>query len=117
MQLLTVFWLDVYLCQDVNEAVTLFTDRITHILDTMAPVKTFQMRSNYAPWLSQETKQLMRERDIAQHRASSSKLNCDWNYYKNLRNQVNRLLKRKKLSGKPRSCKVCLRILVWYGKI
>ena len=35
-------WWDVYLITDVNEAVQLFTTKVTTILDQMAPVKTFQ---------------------------------------------------------------------------
>ena len=35
-------WWDVYLTTDVNEAVQLFTTKVSTILDQMAPVKTFQ---------------------------------------------------------------------------
>ena len=56
-------WLDIYLCNDSNSAVELLSNKITAILDIMAPMKTFQIRSNYNPWLSQETKNLIDERE------------------------------------------------------
>ena len=33
-------WLDVYLCSDVDQAVLLLSNKITTILDMMAPMKT-----------------------------------------------------------------------------
>ena len=39
-------WLDLYLCEDVDAAVEIFTGKITDILDEMAPMKTFQVRTN-----------------------------------------------------------------------
>ena len=100
-----VKWLDIYLCEDVNLAVRLLNEKLTMILDEMAPVKTIQVRNNYAPWLSTATKELMRERDIAQHRAVESKLEADWNKYKSLRNQVNSLVKTEKSSWQAQKMK------------
>ena len=61
-------WLDIYLEEeDVNRAVRIFTENMTSILnrEDMAPVKTIQNRKNYCPWISDETKDLMRQRDEA----------------------------------------------------
>ena len=51
-------WLDVYLCTDVDLAVKLLSDKITVILDQMAPMRTVQIRTNYIPWLSKPTKDM-----------------------------------------------------------
>ena len=91
-----ISWLDVYLCEDVNFAVQTFSKKINEILDALAPMRTIQVRKNYAPWLSQDTKDLMKERDHAQQRASITNLDQDWNYYRHIRNQVNRVLKNEK---------------------
>ena len=42
-------WLDIYLCEDVEKAVNLFTKNITELLDQqdVAPVKKIQNRKNY----------------------------------------------------------------------
>ena len=53
--------LDVYMCTDVDKAVRILSSKITSILDKMAPMKTVQVRTNYNPWISQETKTLMLE--------------------------------------------------------
>ena len=86
-------WLDVYLCSDVDMAVKLLSDKITFILDEMAPMKTIQIRSNYNPWLSQQTKDMMEERDRMQKLAVETKDQEDWKKYKMLRNKINNRLK------------------------
>ena len=60
-------WWEVYNCGTVDEAVRMFTEGVNRILDRkdMAPVRTFQQRQKYAPWLSAETKSMMAERDSA----------------------------------------------------
>ena len=62
-----IHWWDVYKCENVNDAVQVFTKLVCEILDRddMAPIKTFQQRRKYATWLSEETKLLMAERDEA----------------------------------------------------
>ena len=43
--------------------VEIFTDNINKALDEVAPLKTFTVKSNYRFGLSQETKDLMKQRD------------------------------------------------------
>ena len=83
-----ISWLDVYLCTDVNKAVKLISDKILFILDLMAPMKCIQIRNNYNPWLSDETRKFMTERDILHRTAIDSKKESDWIKYKKVRNQV-----------------------------
>ena len=40
-------WLDLYLCNDADTAVELLTSKLTFILDTLAPMKTIQIRTKY----------------------------------------------------------------------
>ena len=89
----TISWLDLYLCEDVEKAVEIFTKNITDILDIMAPMKTFQVRANYAPFLSKETRDLMKARDELHKLASETKTKEDWNSYKKIRNLINNRLK------------------------
>ena len=77
-----ISWLDVYLCSDVDEAVEIFTKKITDILDEMAPMKCIQIRSNYSPWLCKDTLDLMKARDEVQKLASETKCRDDWVKYK-----------------------------------
>ena len=54
-----------------------------------APIKNFQVRTNYAPWLTQETKDLMAERDKVQGLAAQTRDPEKWRQYKSLRNRIN----------------------------
>ena len=47
-------WLDVYLSEDVNIAVSILTNRINEVLDVIAPFKIIQIRKRYNPWMSQK---------------------------------------------------------------
>ena len=71
-------WLDVYLSEDADEAVGLFTNKITDMLEDMAPMRTIQVRANYVPWISKETLDLMKERDDLQKLASETKTREDY---------------------------------------
>ena len=88
-----ITWLDLYLTNDVNQAVQLLSDKITFILDSMAPLRTIQVRTSYAPWLSKETINLMKERDTLQKKASETGSREDWVKFKSVRNKINNRLK------------------------
>ena len=79
-------WYDLYMCEDPSQAAELLTQKLTTILDEMAPIKTFQIRVKYAHWMSANTKDLLKVRNIAQETAARSKKPEDWLAYKNLRN-------------------------------
>ena len=49
---------EVLLCTDPNVAAEMLTQKINYVLDFMAPVKIFQTKTNYVPWMSKETKLL-----------------------------------------------------------
>ena len=91
-----VKWWGVYSCNDVDVAVDIFTGILTDILDIMAPIKTFQLRTKYATWVSKGTLQKIKSRNEAQQVASQTGLQADWEAYKKLRNQVTSLLRRDK---------------------
>ena len=79
---------EVYSCSNVDVAAELLTRKITDVLDDMAPIKRFQTRTKYAPWLSNRTKNLMAEREAAQNKASQTDSLEDWRIFRSLRNQV-----------------------------
>ena len=75
-------------CMDANKAAEMLLSKLTMVLDEMAPIKTIQTRSHYAPWLSEEAKALQAERNAAQERAALSEDPDDWRLFWSLRNQV-----------------------------
>ena len=102
-----VSWLDVYMCTEVDKAVELFTEKLTVILDDMAPMKSIQIRTNYAPWLSRDTMELMKARDEVQKLASETKSRDDWVKHKQLRNKVNNKLKYEEASWQKKRLAGC----------
>ena len=91
-------WLDIYLSTNVDTAVQKLTDRITTVLDKYAPVQTVQIRSRYAPWLSNATKQVMQQRNRAQQALLRSPDQEKSREYKNLRNRATNLIRKDKRS-------------------
>ena len=58
------------------------------ILNNHAPVKVFQSRKHYAPWLSNETKQMITERNSLKLQSTISNDPQILKEYKKLRNQI-----------------------------
>jgi hypothetical protein len=75
-------------CNDTDTATELLVSKLTGILDTLAPIITIQVRSNYVPGLSDETKLLQKERNLAQEKAAQTDDPDDWRYFRSLRNQT-----------------------------
>ena len=100
-------WWDVYSSNDVNRAVELFTEKISNILDRMAPIKIFQNRNNFAGWLSQKTKDKMKERDSLLKKASTTKQDSDWKHYRKIRNEVTGMQRNDKQEWKKQSLRSC----------
>ena len=94
----------------------LFTNKVNNILDKMAPVKTFQTSSKYCPWLSEETKKLIKERNRSQELLSESKTDENFKNYKNYRNKVTSSLKKDKHNGRKLNWKAAIMILENSGK-
>ena len=91
-----ISWWKIYSCNDIDLAVQMLSEEISNILDVMAPIRVFQIRTNYAPWLSCTTKELMKKRDFAQKKAGETNSIDDWNEFKGLRNRINNILKTEK---------------------
>ena len=106
-ELENISWWEAYASEDVDVAVDIFTKKLTDILDRMAPVKKFQVRTKYATWLSEDTKEKIKDRDRAQEVAALSGSQEHWSVYKQLRNDLTTVLRKEKLSweqGKLEQC-------------
>ena len=62
---------EILTCTDVNIAAEMLVSKLTDILDEMAHIKTVQTRTNYAPWIADETKELQKDRNEAQEKQLS----------------------------------------------
>ena len=102
-----VSWWQVYASTDVNVAVQILTQKINDVLDSMAPIKIFQTRKNYVPWLEKDTRSMMSERDNLLCKAKSTNAREDWNSYRALRNRVTGKLKTDKEDWQKRTLTSC----------
>ena len=91
-----VDWSDVYQCQDVHLAAEIFSRKFAEVLNHHAPWVIYQERKNYAPWLTDQTKELMIKRDNHKKKAEEFASAGDdtnaseyWSLFKQLRNKVN----------------------------
>ena len=87
---------DLYQCQDADKAAELFSAKINAVLDNHAPVVTVQIREKLAPWVSNETKLLMSQRESLHSRVVSTQGDNDWASYRSLRNHVSRRVRGEK---------------------
>ena len=100
-----VNWTDVMMCPDLDQATTLFTAKFKYVLDQHAPWIIFQHRKDHKPWITEETLNLMKERDYwkknavnLSHRGGNSQFSQQaaqqaWSKFKCLRNRINNLKK------------------------
>ena len=95
-ELSKVDWNVVYQCTSVDLCVEVLTRKFVEVLNIHAPWVVFQQRKNYAPWITKETIQLMKERDDLKKSAELFALNEDtdeaelaWSQFKVIRNKVN----------------------------
>ena len=79
---------EILTCYDVNIAAETLVDKVNSILDSMAPIKTIQVRAHYVPGLEEDTKKLQGERNKAHEQAARSDSPEDWRLYRALRNRT-----------------------------
>ena len=73
----------------------------------MAPVKKYQVRTKYAAWVSDNTKEKIKIRDAAQLTAATTQLEEDWNRYKSLRNELSGIKRKEKLAWQQQKVEAC----------
>ena len=98
-ELAEVDWGDVLAMADLDAAVDMFTNQFNFVLNQHAPWIVFQDRKKYIPWLTESTKELMKERDSWKSKAkelaaaSPGQATLEeqeaWGRYRKLRNKVN----------------------------
>ena len=99
--------------QDLDLAVDSFTRMFREVLNTHAPWVIYQQRKNFAPWVTDETVSIMKQRDAAKAEAVSLAIDGKdtfeaWATYIQIRNQVNNRLKYEERNFKEEKIKVSL---------
>ena len=111
-------WNEINLTQDLDEKVVAFNKLINESLDEVAPYKTFKVRTNHKFGLSEETKELMKNREHARkmiQKAESSQKQI-WNEkYKKLRNVINAKIRKENYDHNKNICQD-ITYLIWFIK-
>ena len=81
---------------DLELAASEFQSLFSEILNRHAPVKTFQMRKNYLPYLSQNTKSLIKEINILFKKATMEGNREKHSKSKEMSKQIKKEIKRER---------------------
>ena len=91
-----VDWTEVYSCEDVDLAAEILTRKFVDVLNIHAPWVIFQQRKLYKPWITEETKGLIKTRDNFKKQSEDLASAGDiigartaWSEFKKLRNKIN----------------------------
>ena len=89
-----VDWTEVLQCVDVDHAADVLTDKFRQVLNNHAPWTVYQQRKHHVPWLTEETRKMMKERDETKAAAvnlaqEGEDATGTWNRYRKLRNTIN----------------------------
>ncbi|MGL5507016.1 MAG: endonuclease/exonuclease/phosphatase family protein [Paraclostridium sp.] len=87
----SVQWSEVCQENDVNIALNTFMDIITKIVDKHAPIIKKSVKVKNAPWLDDDLRSLMLQRDMAKYMAQKSGSHFDKQFYCKLRNRATKL--------------------------
>ena len=82
----------------MNKAAEIFSVIYSNVFDNHAAIKVFQNRKNYAPWLSDETKELIKKRNELKARSRVSSDPHQLYQYRRLRNTIRNRLKYEKIN-------------------
>ena len=99
----SVDWTEVYRCGDVDLSAEIFTRKFVDVLNPHAPWVKYQQRKHFTPWITDETKELIKKREelkkIFENHVVTGNTEA-WINFKQVRNQVNNKKKmRRKLSS------------------
>ena len=80
----------------VDEAWTSFKDIFVTIADRHAPTRTRRVRSNTLPWMTDQIRALITQRNFHHKKAKKSGSSYDWQEYRSLRNRITVTIKETK---------------------
>ena len=81
---------------NVNKAYNNFFHNLIEVVNNTAPFKTVRIKNTSSKWFDREITEKLSLSDKLFKKFKSSRLNIDWEIYKDARNDVQRLIKYKK---------------------
>ena len=92
-------WGNIYAVEDddINNKVTIFENIHTEIIDKHAPMRTFRVTRPATPWLTDDIKKIMDQRDKYKNKFNKDKKSGTEVLYKDLRNRVTHAIRQSKI--------------------
>lgn len=91
-----ISWSNVIKQSNPDTALNAFTELLIPVIDKHAPVRRLTVRAARCPWVDEELKECMAQRNEAKEVAKRSACISDWQVYCKLRNYVTKLNRKKK---------------------
>ena len=82
--------------KDINNAYSDFTEKVTSVIDEIAPIKEIRVKNNSQDWFDAEINEEIERRDKSLAKFKKFRLHSDNESYKKARNKVQRMIKDKK---------------------
>ena len=79
-------WEDFYQIANPELANTWLEERLRYLLQEESPLRKVQPSNKIKSWVTGETLEILRLRDLARHTAKTSDLDSDWSEFRRLRN-------------------------------
>ena len=89
-------WEEFYSLQEINEASNWLEARISDILQEESPIKIVQPNKKFKSWISKQTIELFKQRDMSREKAKMTGEENDWKIFKTLRNRATNKMRQDK---------------------
>lgn len=86
-------WTDVNLSDDIDNKVQILEDNINVLFNKHVPMRVISKKRNPCPWLNDEIRSLMKQRDQLYRRYVRTKDRAFWEDYRTHRNRVKRIIR------------------------
>lgn len=91
-------WSSVYDCHSVDEKVYKLNSALSELFDAHAPVKTIKTKHKHNPWINVDILQDLKRRDKARIKFAKTKLESDYNKFRELRNKCKQRIRNAKIA-------------------
>lgn len=86
-------WTDLLSTNCIDEKVSIFNDKLMSCLDNHAPLRSITFKKLPAPWLTQDIKDSMHERDLLRRVWRRYRSNENYHKFKTMRNKVQNIIR------------------------
>nr|CAH7725067.1 unnamed protein product [Callosobruchus chinensis] len=81
---------------NIDDKLNIFNSRLIGLFDKHLPIKSSRITKPKAPWLNDEIKKMMKDRDAAKSKFRKTPSTLNWDSYKNSKNRVNHAISKAK---------------------